>query len=118
MSAAGRFLRRTERGYEFWCPGCGEGHHVTVNPGWTFDGNLEAPTFDHSVLVRSGHFSERFSGQCWCTYNAENPDNPSRFRCRRCHSFVRAGQIQFLGDCSHALAGQTVPLPEWPQGVE
>jgi hypothetical protein len=31
-----------------------------------------------------------------------------------CHSFVRDGQIQFLGDCTHALKGQTVERPEWP----
>jgi hypothetical protein len=24
----------------------------------------------------------------------------------------RPGRIQFLGDCTHALAGQTVDLPE------
>ena len=28
----------------------------------------------------------------------------------RCHSFVRNGQIQFLSDCDHELAGQTVDL--------
>lgn len=32
---------------------------------------------------------------------------------KRCHSFVVDGQMQFLGDCTHALAGQTVPIPEW-----
>lgn len=33
-----------------------------------------------------------------------------------CHSFLRAGRWQFLGDSAHALAGQTVdmvPLPDW-----
>lgn len=29
-----------------------------------------------------------------------------------CHSFVRDGRIQFLADCTHAMAGQTVDLPE------
>jgi hypothetical protein len=29
----------------------------------------------------------------------------------RCHSWVKNGEIQFLSDCDHALAGQTVPLP-------
>jgi hypothetical protein len=28
----------------------------------------------------------------------------------RCHSFIREGRIQFLQDCSHELAGQTVDL--------
>lgn len=27
-----------------------------------------------------------------------------------CHSFVTDGNIQFLSDCTHSLAGQTVPL--------
>ncbi|MHC8396108.1 hypothetical protein ACYZT8_21075 [Pseudomonas sp. LB3P93] len=30
-----------------------------------------------------------------------------------CHSFVIDGCIQFLGDCTHELASQTVDLPEW-----
>ena len=29
-----------------------------------------------------------------------------------CHSFVTDGRIQFLADSNHALAGQTVDLPE------
>lgn len=28
----------------------------------------------------------------------------------RCHSFIRDGNIQFLGDCTHGLKGQTVPM--------
>ena len=28
-----------------------------------------------------------------------------------CHSFVNNGRIQFLLDCTHHLAGQTVNLP-------
>jgi hypothetical protein len=31
----------------------------------------------------------------------------------RCHSFVREGKIEYLGDCEHYLQGQTVELPEW-----
>jgi hypothetical protein len=31
-----------------------------------------------------------------------------------CHSFVTAGHIQFLSDCTHEMAGQTVEIPEWP----
>ena len=29
-----------------------------------------------------------------------------------CHSFVTDGRIQFLGDCTHDLAGHTVELPD------
>jgi hypothetical protein len=56
---------------------------------WSFDGNLEAPTFSPSILV--------------------NPGLPSGAK-GRCHSFIRAGRIEFLGDCGHPLAGQTVPM--------
>ena len=28
----------------------------------------------------------------------------------RCHIFIRDGRIQYLNDCTHALAGQTVDM--------
>jgi hypothetical protein len=106
----------------FWCPGCNEAHRVGVGQGagprWSFNGNADAPTFSPSVLVRSGHFVPgrgQEPGACWCTYNAEHPDDPDPFTCTCCHSFVTDGRIWFLGDCTHALAGQTVELPDWGQ---
>ena len=35
-----------------------------------------------------------------------------------CHSFITDGRIQFLNDCTHALAGHTVPLPPFSWGEE
>ena len=77
----------------FWCPGCDGPHAVRIaGPGsWDYNGDHEAPTFTPSVKVT-------------------RPPTPY---C--CHSFVRDGQIQFLSDCTHTLAGQTVPLGEWPE---
>lgn len=102
----------------FLCPGCGESHEVSDAPGrWTFNGDFDKPTFSPSLLRTTGHFvSTHKPGEdnCWCTYDAEHPDQPSGFACARCHSFVRDGRIQFLSDCTHSLAGQTVDLPEWP----
>lgn len=82
----------------FVCPGCKDqgfsGYHMLpVNspqkaPSWTWDGNLEAPTLEPSILTRHGD--------------------------QVCHSFLRAGVFEFLGDCTHRLAGQRVPLPELP----
>ena len=104
----------SDDGVSFWCPGCNEAHNIHPRI-WAWDGNAEAPTFSPSVLVTSGHYIPGHKGpDCWCTYNAKHPDAPTVFKCERCHSFVRAGQIEFLGDCTHALAGQTVPLPPWP----
>lgn len=95
----------------FWCPGCSEYHTVSAG-GWSFDGNFEAPTLYPSILVTSGHYCPGHDPKkgCWCTFNAARPEDPSGFECSRCHSFVKAGSIEFLPDCTHALAGQTVKL--------
>jgi hypothetical protein len=66
----------------FYCPGC-KTHHA-IDSRWTVSGTLEAPTIRASVL-------------------SENP---------RCHIFVTDGKIEFLSDCEHALAGQTVPMED------
>jgi hypothetical protein len=83
---------RGSRWLAIWCPGCEWEHMIPVekpNPAngalWSFDGNAAAPTFA-----------------------------PSLHLVGTCHSIVRAGRIQFLPDCSHKLAGQTVDLPDWP----
>jgi hypothetical protein len=34
-----------------------------------------------------------------------------------CHTFIKAGMIEFLGDCTHKLKGQTVPLPPLPDWI-
>lgn len=87
-------------GYMFDCPGCGMGHHVAIAPhafangaSWTFDGNMERPTFSPSVLST-------------IEFSAEG--KPSKI----CHLFVRGGNLEFLSDCTHHLAGQTVEMPE------
>ena len=101
----------------FWCPGCARAHEVSVaGPGaiWTWDGNVTAPTFQPSLLMTSGHYVSGQEGRdCWCTYEARF-GRKAPFHCFRCHSFVRAGVIEFLADCTHALAGQKVPLPDLP----
>jgi hypothetical protein len=85
-----------------WCPGCDHAAAIPVagedgtlpaeGPHWTWNGDLVRPTFQPSILQHE-------SGSIPC-----------------CHSYVTDGQWQFLGDCTHQLAGQTVgmvPLPDW-----
>lgn len=92
----------------FWCPGCDVHHRIQVvgedgsrpehGPVWDWDGNVEHPTISPSILV---HEYKRSDG------TIHSP---------RCHSFIRAGRWEFLGDSGHALAGQTVdmvPVPDW-----
>jgi len=110
-------LQITESGMlAFWCPGCNEWHYLTiegpVHPVWTFDGNYDSPTFSPSILVKSGHYSlHSQSDDCWCTFKERFPDEGEPpYKCILCHSFVVNGKIQYLGDCSHELAGQTIDM--------
>lgn len=97
MSALSPILRAVEgERLMFRCPGCKSMHMVPYGhgpgPRWTWNGNADRPTFEPSILVT------------W-----RDPDG--ELRDEICHSFVRDGQIQFLGDCTHAMAGQTVAIP-------
>jgi hypothetical protein len=91
-------------GYMLWCPGCKFAHVIyTKNapgkPVWKFDGNEEKPTFEPSLL---------------CTWGDSEPTTEKAPVRHVCHSFIRDGQWQFLGDCTHELANKTVPLEPFP----
>lgn len=116
MAALGTKLRTAEGGrLLFKCPGCQGVHMVSVGEGpgprWGYNGNPDAPTFTPSILVRTGHYFQPDGKHCDKSGDPEWPCN-----CICCHSFVTAGQIQFLGDSTHHLAGQTVPLPDFQIG--
>lgn len=110
----------------FWCPGCNHAHQIiatishqpmpvpdAADPDWTpppeyyedragawsWNGHPTRPTFLPSILVG---YNGRDAGQ-----NGAPP--------AVCHTFVTDGRIRFLTDCTHALAGQTVDLPDWPR---
>lgn len=74
----------------FFCKGCNFRHRIPVEGDnkWEWNGDLIKPTFSPSILV---------------TWNELTGD-------KVCHSFVKEGRIQYLGDCTHKLAGQTVDL--------
>ena len=113
MSALGRKLLRLEGGLvAFRCPGCHRSHQVGIEPPatviWDFNGSGDAPTFTPSVLVQG---SARLTEDEYQRVMAGESVQTAK---TVCHSFVTDGRIQFLGDCTHALAGQTVDLPDWP----
>jgi hypothetical protein len=86
--------------WAIFCPGCRCYHAMHVqggkptSPKWTFNGDVNYPTFHPSVLCR------------W-EYPVASQKPP-----KICHSWIRAGRITFLDDSTHELAGQTVDLPE------
>jgi hypothetical protein len=100
-----------DEGLSYYCQGCDSNHSIkTKGQGaWGWNGDLEKPVFTPSVLV---------------TWSA-NPDASEEFKewrtARRCHTFVgcngaQPGEVIFLGDCTHVLAGKVMPfadLPEW-----
>lgn len=124
MSALSARLRSLEGGrVAFWCPGCGEAHQIKVGAGdpprWAFDGNVESPTFSPSILVRGVRLDMNDEALDRVLREYRLPADRERVLADNrintvCHSFVRSGRIEFLRDCTHGLAGQTVDLPEWP----
>ena len=97
-------LTETPSGFKrawFFCPGCESDHAVYIEgdkskvPVWGYNGSEEKPTFMPSIDVK------------W-----EYGEVGSKRR-YRCHSFVKVGMIEFLGDCTHKLKGQTVELPDY-----
>jgi hypothetical protein len=90
----------TPVGYVFECPGCGSLHAPFVRPYqapngafWDFNGDVNAPTFSPSILQKIDY--------------TESGRSPSI-----CHSYVTAGRIRYLSDCTHKLVGQEVELPD------
>ena len=82
----------------FWCPACAQLHVITVRrvegyqgPVWDWNNNAERPTFSPSIKHDWGQG-------------------------KVCHYFVREGRIQYCSDSTHDLAGQTVELPDVPEG--
>lgn len=79
----------------FWCPGCKQEHPYYISqshdgaqhPVWQYNNNPDKPTFEPSLLVLG----------------------------KRCHLYVRDGMIQFLTDCEHEFAGQTVAMIPWDE---
>lgn len=134
------------RGLWIWCPGCNSAHRPQCvgeagdfphGPCWEWNGRTdEGFSISPSLLVynswhkcgpephievctdlnceRTSHMLPK-EGETWerahgmpCPLGKEGWGN--------CHSFITDGKWQFLSDCAHPLAGQTVPmvpLPDW-----
>lgn len=81
--------------FVFYCPGCKCDHGVWTSKQnskgaiWSFNGNKDCPTVTPSILISNNEMK-------YC-----------------CHSFITDGKIQYLDDCTHELAGQTIELPDY-----
>lgn len=81
----------------FECPGCGLTKRFRVrgegsDPKWEWNGDADKPTVKPSLHSR------------WDEGEEHTP------KC--CHLIMTDGKIEFCGDSTHALAGQTVEMKE------
>jgi hypothetical protein len=81
--------------------------------GWTFDGNLESSTFSPSFR-HSGMQTVKIDGKWTGEWVRDAAGEPVPFVC---HYILTAGVLNFCGDCTHELAGKSVPLPRLPTGL-
>ena len=125
MAAISRILRNAvDNRLMFWCPGCDCMHAIKHGDGspprWAWNGDVDKPTFSPSILVRGTKMTAkgRADADAWAAAGCPKRDTTFESVPTVCHSFVTDGRIQFLGDCTHALAGQTVDLPPWTDEEE
>jgi hypothetical protein len=95
--------------FVIFCPACKIGHMFRVPP-WTFNGDIEKPTFGGSMLVR--HTKLLPEAEVMIDRGESPPNGVYPHVDIVCHSFVTDGMIKFLDDCTHELKGKTVPLPD------
>lgn len=139
-------------GWMHWCPACRRPHVFAVerpstSPSaarWSFDGNVEKPTFSPSMLIyvdmeplpfwlikRRGE--KRGQGRGWSHQEAlgeaqrlAEAGEPGWVPVRResassgtrrtiCHYHLQKGMLSYCSDSPHALAGKSVPLPDLPK---
>lgn len=108
----------TSRGFAHWCPACREVHvfiterNVPAPPMWTFNGDTAAPTFSPSMKI-TGKEIERDAEGKWTGEWVRDPSTgQARDFC--CHYILTAGVLNYCGDSTHAMKGQSVPLPDLP----
>lgn len=66
---------------------------ISDDRGWSWNGDFDCPTVQPSILTTL----------------------PTAHGVERNHVFIRSGKVQYLSDCTHALAGQTVDMVEFPE---
>lgn len=90
--------------FTFYCPAC-KGTHV-FNHTWQFNGDYERPTVSPSIKVTG---VVPLTDEDVAKIMRNEPFEPTPLCC---HSFITDGRIAYCSDCTHAMSGQTVELPE------
>lgn len=91
---------RTVQYFEFKCPACGHAHNVPINSGentWKMSGTDESPTLEPSILN-------------YIPKEKIVDDKTIIEKTEVCHLFIRSGQIEYLSDSQHHLAGNIIDM--------
>lgn len=87
------------RGWGIKCPACRSVH--VLDTRWQFNGDINSPSFTPSLHVSHPAFE----------------DIPAFV----CHSVITNGVMHFCADCTHGMAGQSVPMlemnPQWNETI-
>ena len=102
----------------FECPGCSENHMVPVaergerGNAWEWNGSLERPTLRPSILAKFTTMTPEgwLQYQEWLSGLRKKPDESFESEHVTCHLHLTDGAVQFLADCTHAMAGKCVRL--------
>ena len=106
---------REERGYEFWCPGCGQTHYA---PTWAstrsgrdvhwFNDDIEEPTLTPRIVTskQQGEWiDDGFGAHVWIATHISRP---------YCVVGIENGWLRYSPGTSHYLAGRTVLMQHIP----
>lgn len=113
MSQVSPILRRGEDRFFHWCPACEEMHPVFDRSPWTFNGNVDCPTFSPSFKhggKRTVNVNVRWTGE-WHRGPDGKPLDGT------CHYIITDGKIQFCSDSWHGRS-DIVAMPPIPEHLE
>jgi len=108
MGQIGKFLRGCTGGHMHYCPGCDEMHVIPST--WSFNGNVDRPTFAPSVLIRGNRLvteDGRWTGE----WRRDAKGDPIPYVC---HYFLENAVLIFCADSTHSLADRRIALPGLP----
>lgn len=98
MGQVSQYLRSASDGSHLhWCPACEEVHQLPK--GWTFDGNVDCPTYSPSF-------------KHWWTDHSVDPPKE-----RVCHYTLTKGVLHYYEDSTHTTRGP-VALPILPTHLQ
>lgn len=110
MGQVSAVLRRGQGRYFHWCPACEEMHQLP--DGWTFNGNLDKPTFSPS-FKHSGKRTVVVDGRWTGEWHRDADGKPLD---GTCHYIITDGRIHFCSDSWHGRS-DVVDMPAIPAGI-